>query len=128
MNDIFLSLVAYLWRIGIKSNLEVLAVVLVPGLAVLGLVYFVCLHVEELGLADFWEQEQQLLAGRLEQYNNLCGQKRRAAKIEALEREAAAWRREQGGAPAAGYTQEELVKDVVGYLRSEPQERREHGG
>lgn len=112
MNDIFLSFVSYLWSIGIKSNVEVLAVVLLPEVALLGLIYFIFMHVEELGLAAFWEQEQRLLGERLARYN--LQHDRRLRELNRPQGE-----KPQGDAAGAAYTQDQLVKDVVGYLRDE---------
>nr|WP_320146898.1 hypothetical protein [uncultured Anaeromusa sp.] len=116
MNDIFLSFVSYLWSIGIKSNVEVLAVVLIPEVALLGLVYFIFMHVEELGLAAFWEQEQRLLGDRLARYNLQHERRVRDANSPAGKGAPAM---PQGEPTVAAYTQDELVKDVVGYLRDE---------
>ena len=116
MNDIFLSFVSYLWSIGIKSNVEVLAVVLLPEVALLGLIYFIFMHVEELGLAAFWEQEQRLLGERLARYN--LQHDRRLRELNRPQGEDAAVK-PQGDAAGAAYTQDQLVKDVVGYLRDE---------
>ena len=116
MNDIFLSFVSYLWSIGIKSNVEVLAVVLLPEVALLGLIYFIFMHVEELGLAACWEQEQRLLGERLARYN--LQHDRRLRELNRPQGEDAA-AKPQGDAAGAAYTQDQLVKDVVGYLRDE---------
>lgn len=117
MNDIFLSFVSYLWSIGIKSNVEVLAVVLIPEVALLGLIYFIFMHVEELGLAAFWEQEQRLLGERLARYN--LQHERRLREANNPSGKGAAAMPQEGEIAGAAYTQDQLVKDVVGYLRSE---------
>ena len=118
MNDIFLSFVSYLWSIGIKSNVEVLAVVLIPEVALLGLIYFIFMHVEELGLAAFWEQEQRLLGERLARYN--LQHERRVRELNGSKGDGEQPARTLGGeAAGAAYTQDQLVKDVVGYLRDE---------
>ena len=117
MNDIFLSFVSYLWSIGIKSNVEVLSIVLIPEVVLLGLIYFIFLHLEELGLTAFWEQEQRLLGERLARYNLQYERRRREAN--GAVGKGGAMMPQEGDAAGAAYTQEQLVKDVVGYLRSE---------
>jgi hypothetical protein len=117
MNDIFLSFVSYLWSIGIKSNIEVLAVVLIPEVALLGLIYFIFMHVEELGLASFWEQEQRLLGERLARYN--LQHERRLKEVNNPAGKGAPVMPQEAETAGAAYTQDQLVKDVVGYLRDE---------
>ena len=78
--------------------------------------YFIFMHVEELGLAAFWEQEQRLLGERLARYN--LQHDRRLRELNRPQGEDAA-AKPQGDAAGAAYTQDQLVKDVVGYLRDE---------